>query len=568
MVNKMNKNKTMSYSIFPAKAMKPLLVVLLAALVPLDVQAATPDAGSILQEIKPARPALPSSGETGLTVEQKDRAKLPETAPFEVKRIEIVGHTLFDTATLHALVANAEGQKLSLSQLEDAVARITEYYRSRGYPLARAVIPAQAIRDGVVRVQVIEAQYGKIGIVNRSEVGDDLLKATLAALQSGQVISQEKQDRPLLLLSDVPGVSVSATLKPGAAVGTSDMEVDVEHVAAVAGNVLLDNYGNRYTGKVRLGGSVHLINSARHGDVVSLTVLSSGSGLSYGKASYDILLNGQGTHAGAAYSALSYSLGDTLAALQGHGTARIDSLWLKHPLVRSSDINLYGLLEYSQKQLQDRIDVGNIQTDRSLRGWTVSLNGDLRDSLLSGGINTWKLGLISGNVGFDNAAARLADAAAAQTEGGFTKWDASYTRLQRLNDTNTLYFAAYGQWTKRNLDSSERLSVGGASTVRAYDMGAVSGDAGYVLNLELRHELAQGWQATAFLDSADVTVNRSPWVAGANTASLNGAGIGFNWTSADRWGVRACIASRVGPSPALAGNASSTRGWIEISRGF
>lgn len=568
MVNKMNKNKTMRHSIFPSKAMKPLLAALLAALSPLGVQAATPDAGSIMQEVKPARPALPSSGETGLKVEQKARVKLPETAPFEVKRIELGGHTLFDTATLHMLVASAEGKKLSLQQLEEVVDRITEHYRSRGYPLARAVIPAQAIRDGVVRVQVIEAQYGKIGIVNRSEVDDGLLKATLAALQSGQVISQKEQDRPLLLLSDIPGVSVSATLKPGEAVGTSDMEVDVEHVAAVAGNVMADNYGNRYTGKVRLGGSVHLINPARHGDVASLTVLSSGSGLSYGKASYDILLNGLGTHAGAAYSTLSYSLGDTLAALQGHGTARIGGLWLKHPLVRSSDVNLYGLLEYSQKQLQDRIDVGNIQTDRSLRGWTVSLNGDLRDSLLSGGINTWKLGLISGRVGFDNLAARLADAATAQTEGGFTKWDASYTRLQRLNDKNTLYFAVYGQWTKRNLDSAERLSVGGASTVRAYDMGAVSGDAGYVMNLEFRHELAQGWQATAFLDSADVTVNKNPWAAGPNTASLSGVGIGLNWASADQWGVKACIASRVGPSPVLAGNASSIRGWIEFSRGF
>jgi hemolysin activation/secretion protein len=144
MVNKMNKNKAMRHSIFPSNAIKPLLVALLAALVPLGVQAATPDAGSILQEIKPARPALPSSGETGLKVEQKDRAKLPETAPFEVKRIEIVGHTLFDTATLHALVASVEGQQLPLARLEDAVARITEHYRSRGYPLARAVIPAQA----------------------------------------------------------------------------------------------------------------------------------------------------------------------------------------------------------------------------------------------------------------------------------------------------------------------------------------------------------------------------------------------------------------------------------------
>lgn len=568
MVNDMIEKDTMRHPTCPARAMKPLLVAMLAALVPMGVQAATPDAGSILQEIKPAQPALPSSSETGLKIEQKEKYKLPETAPFEVKRIQIDGNTLFDTGILHALVTPAEGKTQTLAQLEDVVAKITEFYRSHGYPLARAVIPVQTIRDGVVRVQVIEAHYGKVELTNSSKVDDALLRATLAILQGGQVISQKAQDHALLLLSDIPGTSVGATLRPGETIGTADMEVDVAHAASVAGSILLDNYGNRYTGKLRLGGTVHLINPMHHGDVASLSALSSGSGLSYGRVSYDTLLNGQGTHAGAAYSALSYSLGDTLAALQGHGTARIGSLWVKQPLVRSSDVNLYGLLGYDQKQLQDRIDATNIQTDRSLRGWTASLNGDLRDSLLSGGINTWKVGVISGRVGFDNAAARLADAASAQTEGGFTKWDASFTRLQRLSEANSLYFAAYGQWTTRNLDSSEKMSVGGAATVRAYDMGAVSGDTGYVMNLELRHELTQDLQVSAFLDNAHVTINRNPWVAGANTVSLNGAGIGLNWANDDQWSAKVYMSGRVGPAPALAGNASAVRAWVEISKGF
>lgn len=562
----MIKKNTMTNSTHLGRSMK--LVTLLAVLVPLNAQAATPDAGTILQEITPARPAVPSSSGTGLKVEQKDGSKLPEGVPFEVKRIQLDGNTLFDTDMLHALVADAEEQTQTLGKLEQVVARITDFYHNSGYPLARAIIPMQTIRNGVLRVQVIEAHYGKISIENSSRVNNLLLDATVAPLQSGQVISQKERDHALLLLSDIPGVAVNATLKPGEDVGTSDLLVGVAPGVAVTGNLLLDNYGNRYTGKVRLGGTVSLVNPLHHGDVASLSALSSGGGLSYGRVSYDILLNGQGSHVGAAYSALSYSLGDTLAALQGHGTARIGSLWVRQPLLRGRDLNLYGMLEYDQKQLRDRIDVGGIQTDRSLTGVTASLNGDLRDSLLSGGVNTWKLSWTSGRVGFDNAAARLSDAATAKTEGDFSKWDISVARLQSLNMKNALYFAASGQWANRNLDSAERMSIGGPATVRAYDMGAVSGDMGYVLNLELRHELAQDWQVLVFMDSAYVTANKNPWVTGTNTAMLDGAGLGLNWAGADRWTAKAYIAGRLGSAPVLVGNTSATRAWFEINKGF
>jgi len=37
-------------------------------------------------------------------------------------------------------------------------ARITDFYHSHGYPLARAMIAAQAIRAGVVEIEIIEAR--------------------------------------------------------------------------------------------------------------------------------------------------------------------------------------------------------------------------------------------------------------------------------------------------------------------------------------------------------------------------------------------------------------------------
>ena len=559
--------------------MPPLLaalqVALLCTLTPLAVQAAgpvVPDAGSMLQQLQPATPPAASSSGTGLTIEGQDGARLPSGVSFEVKTFRITGNTLFETATLQALVADGQGITQTLGTLGKLAARITDYYRSHGYPLARALIPAQTIQGGVVHIEIIEARYGRISLDNRSRVQHGLLQDTLASLQSGQSIAQTEMDHALLLLSDIPGVLVNATLKPGETVGTSDFLVSTTPGPAISGNAVLDNYGNRYTGRARIGGTVNVINPLHHGDTFSVSGLSSGEGMNYARLGYEVLLSGQGTRLGGSWSALHYVLGESLVALDAHGTAQVACLWAKHPLLRSREVNLYGQLQYDQMQLRDHIDASAIKTDRTLQNWTLSLTGDARDALLSGGINTWSLGWTTGRVGFDDAAAQLADATTANTQGDFSKWNASLARLQSLSASSTLYLAFSGQWTHTNLDSSQKMSVGGPYTVRAYDMGAVSGDSGYVVSAEYRHAMGAAWggqwTAVAFIDSAQIEVNKRLWVAGVNSASLSGAGVGLNWSGVDQWSARANLAAPLGATPELLGTTDTARAWVELSRRF
>jgi hemolysin activation/secretion protein len=555
--------------------MRALLAGVLAALSPFAVHAAAPvvpGAGTLLQDLKPLEPPAPAENEPGLQIEPQGGATLPPSAPFPVKAIHISGNSAFDTATLHALVAEAEGRELTLPELSERVARITDFYHAHGYPLARAIIPAQTIRDGVVSIKVIEARYGRILLDNRSRVSDALLHATLSPLKSGQVIGQADLDHVLLLLADVPGVAQSATLKPGEAVGTSDLLVHGAPGPAAAGNVTFDNDGNRYTGSARVGGEVDLNDPLRHGDVLDASVLTSGKDMDYGRVLYDFLLNGDGTHLGGSYSALHYILGESLASLEGHGTAQVESLWAKEPLVRSVDLNLYGQLQFDRKQLHDDIDVSAIRTDRHLDNWTASFSGDKRDAILSGGITTWSVGLTSGRVGFDDAVAERADAATAKTHGRFLQWNASFARLQSFTPKDALYVAVSGQWVNANLDSSQKMVAGGPYTVRAYDMSAVTSDTGVQASAEWRHSLTRAWlgqwQTVAFLDSEHVRVNKSPWASGTNEATLSGAGMGLNWTGSRQWSARASVATRLGSTPVLVGPTSSARAWIEIAKGF
>ena len=532
-----------------------------------------PDAGSILQQVQPSQARPAPSNRTGLRVEQDSAAPLPPGVAFEVKTLQISGNTVFDTPTLHALVADAEGRKLTLAQLLEAAARITDYYRSHGYPLSRAIIRAQVIRNGAVSLDILEARYGKIELDNRSLVNSTLLQATLAPLQGGQLVSQAALDRTLLLLSDIPGARLDATLKPGESVGSSDLRIDAVPGAAIAGSAVADNFGGRYTGRARLGANVDLINPLHRGDVLSASVLDSGPGLAYGRLAYETLLDGFGTRVGGSYSLLRYRLDGSLEPLDVHGTAGDASLWAKRPLLRSRDANIYSQVRIDRLQLRDRVDSASIRTDRSLDTVEFSLAGDMRDESSPGfaALNSWTVGWTGGRVNFEDDAAQAADGSTARTQGGFSSLHASLTRLQSLSAADALYVALSGQWSAVNLDSSQKMSAGGQYSVRAYDAGALSGDSGVQATAELRHALnvdGGRWQLIAFIDSASLRVNASPWGAGPNHARLSGAGAGFNWMGPDLWQLKASLATAIEPRPALLEGAHSTRAWVELRKSY
>jgi hemolysin activation/secretion protein len=532
-----------------------------------------PGAGNLLQDTRPPAVPAPPQQSPALDLGGSRAAPLPDSAPFTVRRIHITGNTAFPSEALQGLVRDFEGRQLTLPQLGEAAARITRHYQQHGYPLARAIVPAQKITEGAVSLQVVEARFGAVRVDNQSRVRDALLQATTVPLEAGAPVTDAALDRALLLLSDLPGVGVQAVLQPGAEVGASDLEIAVTHNPPPWGSLTLDNHGNRFVGRARVSAAASLANPLGIGDLLSLGGLSTGKGMDYLNAGYEAALNGRGTRGGLAYSQVDYELGRNLRALDAHGRADVASAWLRHPVLRSRDANLQLQLRYDAKQLEDEVGAGGgSRNARDVANWTLAASGDVRDAWLSGGVTSFSLGWTSGRVRFDDAAAEAIDAASARTRGQFTKWNLQAARLQRVGQTSALYLSLAAQWTGDNLDAAEKMSVGGPFSVRAYDVGVLSGDTGQAATLEFRQELgavAGGpLQAVAFVDSARIRINRQPWAAGPNRASLSGVGVGLNWRHADGWSLNAVLAARVGGTPSLLTQSASSRAWVVVSKAF
>jgi len=557
--------------------MKEFLVGLLVATSAHAAGPSLPDAGSILQRVQPppARTFSPSS--PGLMPDESSgKARQFSNETFLLSAIRITDNTLFDTATLSALVADAHGKSVTLAQLTELATRITDYYRSHGYPLARTIIPAQTIEAGVIRFQVIEPRYGKITLENQSKVRDPLLNATLAALKSGSFVEESGLDRTLLLLSDIPGIIVVPNLKSGSVNGTSDLVVSTRSGPSISGYLGLNNNGNKYTGGENLSGTVVINNPLRHGDTLTLSALTSGPGMRYKSIAYDTLLNGLGTHVGGSASWLQYNfktgLGD---AIKGSGTAQVTSLWAKQPLLRSRDTNVNAQLKYDRLILSDHIDAGStkIYTDRHLDNMTASLSGNFHDNLMTRGITTWSLDTTLGRLVFDDPTAQTLNAETTNTQGGFSKLTGSLSHVRSLGGQRELMLGLKGQWASTNLDSSQKMQAGGPASVRAYAAGAVSGDAGYFVNMEMRQPLGFAlwgqWTAMAFIDAARMTINRRTWTGGGlNKAALSGAGLGLMWAGPNQYTGMAYVAKPIATKSPLTGPLNPTQFSIDVQKRF
>jgi len=533
-----------------------------------------PSAGSQIQQIPPA--PVPQKAAPALRIEPSPApaTEASDAAKIVVNTLRVTGAHVYSEAELVALTDFKPGSELSLGDLRGMALKITERYRSAGYFVAQAYLPAQDIKDGAVTIAVTEGQYGKVVVRNQSRLSDALVQSRLEGIQSGDTIAIAPLERRLLLLSDIPGVNVTSTLAPGASAGESDLIVDVTPGRSVTGSIDADNAGNRYTGEYRVGATVNLNNPAGLGDVASLRVLTSGSGLNYARASYQIPV-GQAT-VGAAYSWLGYRLGREFASTGATGTASIASLFGSYPLIRSRNTNLYAGLAFDAKTFQDRspTDLTLPVAHKTAQVLTASLRGDHRDSLGGGGLNTYALAWSTGNVHLrePELQARLAPV---QSGGHFNKLAFSASRLQSVTDTVSIYAGINGQAASKNLDVSEKMELGGMYGVRAYPEGEAYADQGYVLTLEARWQLPKfseqqlgQVQLIGFVDTGSATINKNPWTPGVNRRTLSGAGIGLNWSDPNNFMVRVFYAHKLGNEAAISAPDKSGRFWIQAVKYF
>lgn len=522
-----------------------------------------PDAGQTLQQLQPPIAAPRESQPLKIQAPLDSAPIAPGGAAIILNAVKLSGNSVFSEETLRAALGDVTGKTFDLAGLRGLAQRITDVYQAGGYPFARAILPPQDLANGDLRIEVIEGRYGVVQAQGDDSVLAQQATAFLDGLLPGSVIASAPLERAALLLDDLPGIQTSATMRPGTQAGTGDLIVQVARDQRVRGDIGLDNAGSRYTGKNRVRANVDINSPFLLGDQLTVRALLSEEKLWLGSLGYSLPLGTSGLRGNVGYSHTSYELAKEFASLHANGTAKVASAGLSYPILRSQKANLTLIATYQSKDLHDNRDSTQTYESKSSQSMPLALQFDYRDAFdgITYGSASWtpgKLKLDAGLTAVDDY----------QSNGRFHKVNLDVVRLQSLPAGFNLMAHLSWQQANKNLDSSEKLSLGGASGVRAYPSGEATGDEGGLAQLELRYD-AGAYTPYAFMDAGRITVNAKPVVAGDNRRSLSGGGLGLRYQR-QAWSADVALAWRSigGRSLSETNSDPKPRVWLNVEYRF
>src|SRR5499426_1285115 len=306
----------------------------------------------------------------------------PPTTHVLVKAYKITGANVIDGTELESLVAPHVGRDMGLAELEEIAGLVTAEFGDRGYTLARAYIPAQDIKDGIVEIVVVEGKVGEIIVKGNKNYSTDFIKQGFTPVVEQSVIKHSSLEKSLLLLNDYPDLNLKATLEAGKEPGTTDIVATVEDRLPIHLTVDYDNFGTESVSKNRFGMELNIGRFLLvEGASLSLrgVIGSNPKDFHYGRAAYLVPINSYGTKFGMLAYGGNFDVGQALSEFNITSTTWGYGFHLSHPFLRSRFQNLTGEFGFESKDATQFL-LGDLFSRDKIRMLKAGLNYDWLDS--------------------------------------------------------------------------------------------------------------------------------------------------------------------------------------------
>lgn len=481
--------------------------------------------------------------------------EIPEQVPpaeaaqirFTLRDVIVDGATVYSPDQLKLLYADYLGHEVSLADVYRVADVITTKYRSDGYVLSRAVVPAQRISNGVVHIRVVEGFVNRVIIQGRET---DAIKSYADRLTRSRPLAADDLQRYLLLINDLPGVQARAVLAPATGVlGGSDLTIIVETKRSDF-TVSLDNHGSKFIGPIQLFNEAAVNDPTGLSDRLTFRYITTPveeQELRYFELNYGVPIGSHGLKLFLSGSGNQSLPGGTLQTpfLRTESNGESGTARLSYPVIRSRAENL--LVDVSFTYRNAFLDQFSLPSDTKL---VSSYQDHLR--VLRAGAN---YDAVDGGEGRDFVRVELSrglpimgatsggQASGVSRVGGqaqFWKATLDASRLQPLNMVTPglgfLTAASAGASFGQQLLASEQFGVGGAQFGRGYDPSELLGDYGAAAKAELQYTFSGAetsaatpiFQAYTFYDYgrvSDVSARGLGEPAGPRSVSSTGIGL-------------------------------------------
>ena len=528
---------------------------------------------------------------SALIAKSTQPAQAPAAAPAEqaqdvaqakvvVKSIQFKGNNSLPTRELNMTVAHYIGQEMSYEDLLAVGVAIERYYNKKNR-LARVILPPQDLTDGNLQLNVIESVVSKVEVEQALETmpktQDYILSVLDARQKRGDALDSKAIERGLAVANEVPGVSVTGSLKEGEMDGETELILKMYKNQSRQTELLVDNYGSRSTGSERAMVSASFFNPRAIADMLNFTAIHT-RGSEYARMAYSLPVGYDGWRMGANLSAMTYEVVTGAVGMVGAaGKAITQGLDWTYPMLRSTEENISLLFNVDTKKYQNLsaqgIELSNYKVDTA----SGQVSGTVRN--IESGTNLNYTGqFTAGRVNLDGSLSQITDGTGAKTEGTFGKLRMTASIQQAINEATSFFTSFTFQRASRNLDSSEKMQLGGATGIRAYPTGEGSGSEGEVLSFELRQALSESVNISAFYDWGQIHQQHDPNFPGGpinNSYILKGVGLGATYVDASGIQLKGIWSRRLGdnPNPTQAGSDQDgtydrNRYWLQLSVPF
>ncbi|MBV6817096.1 ShlB/FhaC/HecB family hemolysin secretion/activation protein [Rahnella sp. PD12R] len=413
-------------------------------------------------------------------------AELNDAHCFTVSTITVSGAGHLPARKKDALTAPFIGKCLGIKNITQLVQEISDEYIRKGYITSRAYLPEQDLSQGQLNIRVMEGKLQDIQLDHRN---DRMLAMAFPGLK-GKILNLRDIEQGMEQINRLRQNPVQIEILPAEQPGFSVVNLTATPEFPITAGAGFDNSGQKSTGTGQMNGSLTASNVLGLAD----QWLVSGARSSDFSSSHDARSVQAGMSVPYGYWLLnySYSYSDYLSTVSSRGfgwrssgdsqTHRVN---LSRVLFRNSDIKTGVSLGISNNMARNYLnDAPLASSSRKLSNVNVGINHSQK---VFGGLSTLNPTFSRGVpwLGAENDQHKPADAPKAE----FSKWSVSGSFYRPVSQKITFLSSAYGQWTGDRLYGSERLTIGGESSVRGFKEQYLSGDNGGYWRNELNTAL-------------------------------------------------------------------------------
>jgi hemolysin activation/secretion protein len=443
----------------------------------------------------PLAPPQPQSPPAVMTPPPAARPPAPAVSAgvrFPLRDVRVIGSTVLTDADIEGIKRPFIGMQVGANELEEIRRRLTEAYVQRGYITSGAVLPDQAITEGIITYQIVEGNgLSRVDVLGTSGFSPDYFRRRFE-LVAGSPLDINELNRQTQVVLQAQGLAIrqlSVDLQPDETPGQAHLTVNVVEGKRWIVTASVANDAPPTIGPIRgqIGGTV--FNLLGWGDVLNVNYGRT-EALNNGSAFWSIPITPSDTMLSFRYDNNdAIVIDDIFRSLDITSLTETFGVALEQPLYRTGDQNFsIGMaLDYRSNEttLLGRpfnLSPGSIDGQinavvlRFSQNWLRRSREDVI-ALRS----TFSIGL------------PVLDATnlPLKPNANFQAWLGQFQYVRQIFGNNLFVFRLSTQLAITPLFSFEQIAIGGANTVRGYRENELVRDNAVIASLEDHVPIAQ-----------------------------------------------------------------------------